>query len=98
MNDNNVSYTDVLNEQKLEGSKKKRAGYTPFLNFFAVYIITIAFIYIFAITFLDVPKENVRFADTAIGFILGTVIALIINWAFRSSKAQIDKESRNGGE
>jgi len=68
-------------------------GHTPFLNFFAVYVITMAFIYIVSITFFDIPKGNIRFADTSLGFILGTVMSWIINWAFRSSKAQIDKES-----
>lgn len=71
--------------------KLSRAN-TVFLNLFAVYVFTCAFGYIFAITFFAVPKLNVRFADTSLGFILGTVVTAVIVWAFRSSKAQIDKE------
>lgn len=66
---------------------------TYFLNFFAWYIMTCVFAYIGAITFLTVPEGNTRFADTALGFLLGTVVAGIIVWAFRSSKAQADKEN-----
>jgi protein-S-isoprenylcysteine O-methyltransferase Ste14 len=84
--------------------KKRSRGYTPFLDFFAVYVITMTFIYIFAITFCTIPKSNIRFADTALGFLLGTVFSWIINWAFRTAKAQIDKQSAehevkiNGGK
>lgn len=33
------------------------------------------FLYIAAITFLPIPKDNQRFADTILGFLLGTVLA-----------------------
>ena len=35
-------------------------------------------LYIFAITFIGIPKENVRFADTSQGFFLGTILGSII--------------------
>lgn len=44
-----------------------------------------AFIYILAITFLNIPTPNARFADTIIGFLLGTVVATILNFFFGSS-------------
>ncbi len=47
--------------------------------------------YIFLITFLTIPETNVRFADTTLGFLLGTIVATIINYFFGSSKSSLDK-------
>ena len=47
--------------------------------------------YIFLITFLTIPEDNVRFADTTLGFLLGTIVATIINYFFGSSKSSSDK-------
>lgn len=69
---------------------KKR---TMFLNILAFYIVTLIFGYVAAITFLNVPESSTRFADQALVFFLGTVFAGIMVWAFRSSKAQMDKEA-----
>ena len=49
--------------------------------------------YIGAITFSTIPPDNVRFADTILGFILGTVIATIINFFYGSSKQSQAKDS-----
>ena len=51
-----------------------------------------AFTYIFLITFLTIPADNIRFADTVLGFLLGTVIATILNFFFGSSKGSSDKQ------
>lgn len=92
----------MAEETKVEEKKSitpKPKSYTPFLNFFAFWIMSWIFAYIAAITFIPVPKENIRFADTCIGFLLGVVVMGIMTWGFRSSKAQIDKEIKqlNGG-
>jgi hypothetical protein len=42
-------------------------------------------LYIGFITFGTIPSENVRFADTILGFLLGSVVATIINFYFGSS-------------
>lgn len=47
--------------------------------------------YIFLITFLTIPASNVRFADTTLGFLLGTIVATIINYFFGSSKSSSEK-------
>ena len=44
-----------------------------------------AILYIGFITFGAIPPDNVRFADTILGFMLGTVVATIINFYFGSS-------------
>jgi len=40
----------------------------------------VVFAYIWAITFIPLPKENLRFADTAQGFFLGTILAGCIGY------------------
>jgi hypothetical protein len=49
--------------------------------------------YIFAITFFPVPEGSERFADTALGFILGTIIAQILNFFFGSSQGSAEKSA-----
>ncbi len=38
------------------------------------------FVYITLITFAPIPKDNVRFADTSLGFLLGTILAGCIGY------------------
>lgn len=51
--------------------------------------------YVGFITFGHIPAENVRFADTILGFLLGTVVATIINFYFGSSDNSKLKEKEN---
>ena len=64
-----------------------------FLAYFAVGLCIAAMAYVAAITFLPLPKENARFADTVLGFILGTVLATPIAFFFGSSKSSQAKDA-----
>lgn len=50
-----------------------------------------AFAYITVITFMPIPKENVRFADTIQGFLLGTVVAGGIGYLIGGSPSLMKK-------
>ena len=50
-----------------------------------------AVMYIFLITFTNIPETNVRFADTILGFLLGTVVATILNFFLGSSASSKEK-------
>lgn len=50
-------------------------------------------VYIFWITFGTIPATNLRFADTILGFLLGTMISTIIYFFFGSSKQNKDKDA-----
>lgn len=63
-----------------------------FLAYFAVGLCIAAMAYVAAITFLPLPKENARFADTVLGFILGTVLATPIAFFYGSSKSSQAKD------
>lgn len=62
-----------------------------FIYYFAAFWSLSAVIYIACITFLEVPLDNVRFADTVLGFVLGTVIATIIGFFYGSSEGSKHK-------
>ena len=62
-----------------------------FIYFYAMFWSACSAAYIGFITFGDIPKDNVRFADTILGFILGTVVATIIQFFYGSSKGSQDK-------
>lgn len=63
-----------------------------FVYYFAIGWSLATMLYIFGITFLGVPKDNVRFADTILGFMLGTLIATMIQFFFGSSKSSQAKD------
>lgn len=54
----------------------------------------VAMVYIFLITFMTIPEANVRFADTVLGFLLGTIIATVIQYFLGSSKGSADKTAQ----
>jgi len=62
-----------------------------FVYVFAAGWSIVAVVYIFMITFMSIPTANVRFADTVLGFLLGTIVATIINYFYGSSKSSSDK-------
>jgi hypothetical protein len=53
-----------------------------------------AVVYVGFITFGVIPDKNVRFADTILGFILGTVVATMLNFWFGSSIGSKEKDKK----
>lgn len=67
-----------------------------FVYGFAITWSLFAAVYIASITFMEVPKDNVRFADTILGVLVGTVIGGMFNFFFGSSKgSQMKDETIN---
>jgi hypothetical protein len=62
-----------------------------FVYMFATYWSVFATGYIVLITIADIPEKNIRFVDVVLGFILGTVVATILNFFFGSSQSSKDK-------
>ena len=53
-----------------------------FKEFMAFYTITLAFIYMFWVTFGTVPEKNQRFADIILGSLLTIVIGKVLSEYF----------------
>lgn len=64
-----------------------------FIYYFATFITVTTIAYVFIITFATIPEPNIRFADTVLGFLLGTLLATIINFFFGSSHGSETKTS-----
>ena len=62
-----------------------------FVLYLAAFWSISAVAYIGFVTFGHIPGENTRFADTILGFLLGTVVGTILNFFFGSSKSSKDK-------
>lgn len=61
------------------------------LYWFAVGSILLGFVYVFLVTFVEVPDQNLRFADTVLGVVISLIFAGIYNFFFGSSKGSMDK-------
>ena len=62
-----------------------------FVYMFAAYWSVFATGYIVLITIAEIPEKNIRFVDVVLGFILGTVVATILNFFFGSSQSSKEK-------
>lgn len=80
-------YKDIADARDMqkEALKQEDVWSKRFIYIFAGVWSIFAMVFIFAITFGQVPEASVRFADTILGFLLGTVIATIIQFFFGSS-------------
>ncbi len=50
-------------------------------------------VYVFWITFLTIPQANQRFADTILGFLLGTVVSTVVYFFFGTSRSSKIKDT-----
>lgn len=63
-----------------------------FIYYFAMFWAVAAAIYIGFITFAPIPEANIRFADTILGFLLGTLVSQIISFFYGSSSSSQNKD------
>lgn len=84
---------DTANARKMQ--EKALESDDPFVRrfiyYYAIFWSALSAAYIGFITFGDIPEQNVRFADTILGFILGTLVATIVQFFYGSSKGSQDK-------
>ena len=77
-------YGNARNMQ-IENLKQDDKFSKRFVYYFAIFWSAFAVIYLAGITFIEIPKENTRFADTIVGFLLGTVVATLIGFFYGNS-------------
>ncbi len=64
-----------------------------FILYFAIFWSILAAGFICAITFVSIPESNIRFADTILGFLLGTIVSQIMQFFYGSSKSSQSKDN-----
>lgn len=62
-----------------------------FNYYFAMGWSAFSMVYFILVTFANLPKDGVNFANIILGFLLGTAIAAIFNFYFGSSQGSKDK-------
>lgn len=88
------AYADTANARSMQVAALQQSDVFSkrFIYFYAAGWSLAAAVYIAFITFGQIPAQNVRFADTILGFILGTVIATIIQFFFGTSQGSRNKD------
>lgn len=89
--------TQSARNMQLEAIKSDDQFVRRFVYYFATGVGLISALYIFLITFAEVPKENVRFADTIIGFLLGTCLAMVMQYLYGSTRGSQKKDQDREG-
>lgn len=79
---------------QIESLKQDDLFSKRYVYYLASFWSIVAMVYIFMITFMTIPEANVRFADTVLGFLLGTIIATVIQYFLGSSKGSADKTAQ----
>ena len=92
----------ALEEKKIELDNTKDARVMQiaalqqgdqFAKHFVYYFMTawsgFAIVYIALITFVEIPQRNMRFVDTVLGFVLGTIVAAMFNFLLGSSTGSV---------
>lgn len=85
---------DVSNARsmQIEALKQEDVFAKRFIYGYAGVWTLFAFIYISCVTFAGVPPESIRYADTIIGFLLGTGMSAIMQFFFGSSHGSKAKD------
>jgi len=65
-----------------------------FVYYFVSFWSVLSATYIGCITFVDIPEDNIRFADTILGFVLGTMVASMFQFLLGSSLGSRSKDKK----
>lgn len=89
-----MAYGDTANARAMQVAALQQDDLFSkrFIYIFATFWSIFAAGYIAFITFGTIPEDNQRFADTILGFLLGTVVATILQFFFGSSMGSKKKD------
>ena len=87
----NTADARAMQKAAMASGDKFVARFVPILSSFWSVVATT---YIFAVTFMEIPAANQRFADTVLGFMLATVVATILNFFLGSSDGSKKKDGK----
>ena len=91
-----MAYGDTANARAMQVAALQQEDLFSkrFIYVFATFWSLFAAGYIAFITFGHIPEDNQRFADTILGFLLGTVVATILQFFFGSSMGSKEKDKK----
>lgn len=91
-----MAYGDTANARAMQVAALQQDDLLSkrFIYVFATFWSLFAAGYIAFITFGTIPEDNQRFADTILGFLLGTVVATILQFFFGSSMGSKEKDKK----
>lgn len=84
--------TQNARNMQVEALKQADVFSKRFIYYFASAIFIVTAVYIFCVTFCTIPDNNLRMADTILGFLLGTLLGTVVNFFFGTSKGSKDKD------
>lgn len=70
----------------MDSLNDKSSLQSTFKYWFGAAVVLLSFIYIFCVTWIELPtKENTRYADLILGVLIGSIISVVMNYFFGSS-------------
>ena len=88
---------DRADARSMQENSQKQGFRFSASDYLAFFWSAVAAAYIFLATFMTIPEANQRIADTITGFLMGTIIAAIINFFFGSSDGSKTKSNQVSG-
>lgn len=85
--------TDSARKMQIAALQQDDLFSKRFIYWFAAGWSIFSMAFFVAVTFAPVPKDNLRFVDTLLGFLLGTAIASIFNFFLGTSMSSKAKDS-----
>lgn len=89
-----MAYADTANARNMQTVALQQSDVFSkrFLYYFTIIWSIAAMVYIGFITFGQIPEANIRFADTILGFVLGTVVAAMFQFFYGTSQSSRNKD------
>lgn len=84
---------DSARNMQTEALKQDDLFSKRFVYYFAAALCLGGAAFIAAITFIEIPEQNIRFADTALGFVLGSMLAPVVGFFFGTSFGSRNKSN-----
>jgi hypothetical protein len=88
-----IYFKDTESARGMQGEALKQTDIFAkrFIYYYASALSFLTILYIFLVTFIDLPAGNRRLADTILGFLLGQVLATVIQFFFGTNAGSLAK-------
>jgi hypothetical protein len=94
MAENDLKNMEGARDMQLAAMQSDDPLVRRFVYYFIAFWSVLSSVYIGAITFGQIPENNVRFADTILGFVLGTMVAAMFQFLLGSSLGSRKKDEK----